>query len=138
MAAGGQLAGLRVLIVEDDFFLAMDEQFALEDAGAQIVGPCADEATGLSAALADVDCAVLDLNLGNGPSFEVAAALRSRGVPFLIVTGYDAGVIPPEFSNVTRLQKPVMMRELVRAVSHLSGREALQGRPLSGKAAPLE
>jgi DNA-binding response OmpR family regulator len=117
MMEEGTLSGARVLIVEDDFFLAMDEQYALEDAGAHVVGPCADEAAGLSAADHALECAVLDLNLGLGPSFAVAAALRAKGVPFLFVTGYDAGIIPPEFMDVMRLQKPITMNELIRAVS---------------------
>lgn len=120
MAAEGALAGMRVLIVEDDFFLASDEQHALEAAGAQVIGPCADEAAAMRAAGHGLDCAVLDLNLGRGPSFELAAALRAEDVPFLFVTGYDAGVIPPEFAEVQCLRKPIVMRDLVQAVSGIT------------------
>jgi DNA-binding response OmpR family regulator len=124
MSIDRKLSGVRVLIVEDDFFLALDEQYALEDAGAHVVGPCADEAAGLSAADQDLECAVLDVNLGHGPSFSVAAALRARDVPFLFVTGYDAKVIPPEYRDVVRLQKPIMMSELIRAVRMTIQRES--------------
>ena len=34
-------------------------------------------------------CAVLDVNLGDGASFELAKSLRMRGIPFVFFTGYD-------------------------------------------------
>ena len=120
----GQLAGVRILIVEDDFFLAIDEQSALEGAGAHVVGPFADEDAGVAAVAAGLDCAVLDLNLGDGPSFAVAVALRAKNIPFLFVTGYNVGAIPPEFRDVNRVQKPVVMRDLVRAVQEIAAKPA--------------
>jgi DNA-binding response OmpR family regulator len=115
-----QLAGCSVLVVEDDYYLATDAQVALSRAGATVLGPSAraDE----SLILLDQhhpDCAVLDINLGRGPSFELAKALRARSVPFLFVTGYDASVIPPEFADVERLEKPVNVARLVRSVGGL-------------------
>lgn len=108
--------GSRILVVEDDFFLALDEQSTLEEARAEVVGPCADEPAGLTAAQCEIDCAVLDLNLGEGPSFKIAALLRERNIPFLFVTGYDPQVIPDQFSGVERLQKPISMISLITAV----------------------
>ena len=35
-------------------------------------------------------------------------------MPFVFVTGYDEGVIPQEFSDVERLQKPVELRRVVK------------------------
>lgn len=114
------LAGMRILIVEDDFFLAWDEQEALEAAGAQVIGPYGDEVGAISAASEGaLDCAVLDLNLGNGPSFKIAAELRAGLVPFVLTTGYDDAAIPDEFRDVERLQKPINKRELVRVVCRL-------------------
>lgn len=102
------LAGARVLVLEDDYYLASDLQDALEAAGAIVIGPFGDEAAARDA-LADAspDCAFIDVNLGRGPSFEVPRALVELAVPFVFVTGYDAGTIPDEFTGVARFEKPV-------------------------------
>ena len=115
------LEGLRVLVIEDDYYIATDEQQALEDAGAVVIGPFAQAADAMAYA-GPVDCAVVDINLGRGPSFEAAAALRGRGLAFVFTTGYDAGAIPREFSDVPRLEKPIRETDLIGAVAHLCGR----------------
>ena len=115
-----ELAGYRVLVVEDDYYLATDAQSALTRAGAIVLGPAAraDESVRLLARHRP-DCAVLDINLGSGPSFDLAGILRERAVPFLFLTGYDASSIPPEFADVQRLEKPVSFLRLVRSVGEL-------------------
>lgn len=120
MTLGISLEGLRVLVVEDDFYLATDEQSALEEAGATVVGPAAKAEDALRLIDAQsVDCAVVDINLGEGPSFAFAAALREREIPFLFTTGYDAAAIPDEFRSVERLEKPIEDADLVAAVNRL-------------------
>ena len=114
------LQGMRILVVEDDFYLATDEQLALENAGATVIGPIATTAEALRLAdPAAVDCALVDINLGGGPSFAVAAALKQRSIPFLFTTGYDAVSIPDEFRLVERLEKPIEDADLVAAVKRL-------------------
>lgn len=118
--SGTDLSGVRILVVEDDYYLAADAETALTSAGANVFGPCGDEASGLElAARQEVDCAVLDVNLGPGPSFRIARAMRERGIPFLFVTGYDRETIPSEFSDVQRLQKPYQEHDLLTAIGRL-------------------
>lgn len=117
---GRALDGWRVLVIEDDYYLATDEQNALQTAGAQVVGPCARASEAML--LVDggrVDCALVDINLGHGPSFEAATVLRARGIPFLFTTGYDATTIPDEFADVARLEKPIGDKELIEAIALL-------------------
>lgn len=66
-------------------------------------------------------CAVVDINLGKGPTFEIPVKLRERGVPFVFLTGYDADVIPLAFADVERLEKPVVASRLVKAIERLCG-----------------
>jgi DNA-binding response OmpR family regulator len=111
------LRGLCVLVVEDDYFLAIELCTALRAAGADIVGPARDVATGLAALAAErIDCGVLDINLRGRMGFQIANELRARGVPTIFTTGYDASMIPPEFADVVRLEKPVDLTALCRAV----------------------
>ena len=115
-----ELGGRRVLVVEDDYYIASDAARALEVAGAVIVGPCANEATACAEISAErPDAALVDINLGDGPSFELAAALEREGVPFVFLTGYDQEAIPEAFADIERLQKPVRFRNVVEAVAKL-------------------
>jgi len=114
------LEGKRVLILEDDFYLATDEKALLEQAGAAVVGPfgSAYRPSELSKA-GQIDAAVVDINMGNGPTFDCAQALADRGVPFLFVTGYDAGIVPSQLSRIGRIEKPIRERDFVAAVAAL-------------------
>lgn len=114
------LAGAKVLVLEDDYYLATDLQEALEGAGATVIGPCAD-APGALRLLVEQrpDCALLDVNLGHGPSYELPRELTRSGVPFAFVTGYDREVIPAEFAQAERLEKPVAPRDVARVAARL-------------------
>ena len=84
-----QLAGLRVLVVEDEMMVSMLIEDMLSDLGCAVVGPASrlDEAMQLASS-ADLDCAVLDVNLGGQPIFPHDDLLRERGRPFAFATGY--------------------------------------------------
>lgn len=114
------LAATSVLVLEDDYYLAKDLQQALEAVGSTVIGPFANEADAARATGERTPgCAFVDVNLGAGPSFEIPRRLRGADVPFLFVTGYDAGTIPPEFADVPRLEKPVGRRRIVEAANSL-------------------
>lgn len=117
------LHGLSILVVEDDYFLAEDARHALESAGARVLGPCGtlDDAQELIGS-SQLDCALLDINLGHGPDFTAAKTLLDRGVPVIFVTGYDCEVIPAELAHVDCLQKPTSPHKIVQAARQLCGR----------------
>ncbi|TKV40910.1 hypothetical protein A0U87_23170 [Sphingobium sp. MP9-4] len=128
---GQDLAALSVLIVEDEYFIAAEMTELLQKAGATVVGPFATAGEGL-AQLNQVmpDCALVDINTGNGPSFELADALVLHGVPFLFLTGYDAGTVPDRFSKIARIEKPADEREVLAELIEL--RPMTIRAPLSG------
>ena len=100
-----RLEGVSVLILEDDYYLATDLQDTLEDAGARVLGPFACVATATDALAADrPDCALLDLNLGNGISLDLPRLLARQAIPFAFVTGYDRAAIPSS-SRRTRARR---------------------------------
>jgi DNA-binding response OmpR family regulator len=115
-----QLAGRSVLVIEDDFYLAEDARHILENAGACVLGPVSNLEDALTLlAQSQPDCALVDINLGAGPSFESASALRLRKVPLIFLTGYDASTIPAEFADAPRLEKPMDARRLLSALAEL-------------------
>lgn len=116
------LAGRRILVVEDNYYLAIDAKQALEAAGARVLGPCgsADEAR---RRIADggLDAAVVDINLGHGATWDVATDLRAHGVPFVVLSGYDRGAAPPDLEAAEWLEKPAGGARLVRALVRALG-----------------
>jgi CheY-like chemotaxis protein len=109
------LAGRRVLILEDRYLIASELTDLVEQLGAVPVGPFASVAPALTAlADAQVEVALLDVNLNGEPVFPVAELLATRGVPFIFLTGYDEATLPAQWRGRPRLAKPVDPR-LLRA-----------------------
>jgi CheY-like chemotaxis protein len=115
------LAGRRVLVVEDEYFLADDITQSLKSSGALIVGPIAyiQDALDIVDANATIDGAVLDINVGSEMVFPLARALRSRNVPFVFTTGYDQSVVESEFRDIELWEKPINTAAMVRALAGL-------------------
>jgi DNA-binding response OmpR family regulator len=112
-----RLSGLRVLVVEDDYFIADEICTTLRRHGAQVLGPSPDVEHGLSMVRNnDIDCAVLDINLHGSLAYSLASELRQRGTPAIFATGYDVSVLPSEFRDIVRLEKPVDLGALLQAV----------------------
>jgi len=77
------LAGKRILVLEDDFYLADDEKALLVEAGAEVVGPFGSASQpGALAAIQRLDGAVVDINLGRGPDFSFATQAARAWRPF--------------------------------------------------------
>ncbi|SKA26913.1 Response regulator receiver domain-containing protein [Consotaella salsifontis] len=123
MTDEASFSGCRILVVEDEYYLAADAARVLREAGAEILGPCSsEEAARMELEEQRPRAAVVDINLGLGPSFAFAETLKDLGIPFVFITGYDREAIPPEFVGIERLEKPVLLSDLVAAVARLLGR----------------
>ena len=117
----GGLARCRVLVVEDEYFLADDMACALRSMGAEVIGPLPtpDAVQALLQSGARIDSAVLDINLHGETVYPVADALTERGVPFVFATGYDQGAVPAVYQAVPRWEKPFDPRDLARSLPGL-------------------
>jgi CheY-like chemotaxis protein len=114
------LSGQRVLVVEDEYFIAEDVAGALRRAGAEVVGPVPSEAAARGAIMrcGTLDLAVLDINLQGATVFALADMLADLGVPFVFATGYLEESIPERFRHVPRWGKPFDVTALVDSLGH--------------------
>ena len=120
------LTGCRILLVEDEYFIADDICRALKDCGAEVVGPASDLSEGLKLAQTrDLACAVLDINLHGESGFRIAEALNGREVPFVYCTGYEPSAVPLTLQGAAHLVKPIKIERLVALVARLCGRSGL-------------
>ena len=119
MLAPRLLEGLKVLVVEDNLLLAEVTKILLEDSGCEVVGPAGWLQRGLELAEQEpLDGAILDINLHGDMSFPIAEVLRTRGVPFVFVTGYeDRSIVPMAYRSAPRLDKPVVDERLIEAMA---------------------
>ena len=107
------LAGLRVLVVEDDMLIAIYIEEALRDLGCVVVGPVGKLDAAMRMADGEVlDAAILDVNIRGGHVYPVADRLRARGIPFALASGYGDWALPEAFRNQPRLTKPFTEQEL--------------------------
>ena len=109
----------RVLVLEDDFYLAHDTAAALRSTGAEVIGPLSsvDEALALLRE-GGFDAAVVDVNLGQGAAFEMIRALHASALPLVVVTGYDDTAFPADLADVIRERKPAAPAAIVRALAN--------------------
>jgi DNA-binding response OmpR family regulator len=108
------LAGVTVLLVEDDAIIALDLETGLRELGCTVIGPAATVNEALTL-LRDhrPRVALLDLGLRDGPATPVAAALNAAGVPFVLVTGYNPSDLDaPALRGAPRLVKPFDLEAL--------------------------
>ena len=113
-------SGERVLLVEDEPILAMSVEDMLADLGCRVIGPALS--VGQAEALArqaPLDAALLDINMGDTPSFSVAEILRERRVPFGFVTGYGRCGVPSVLDDAPVLQKPYTQASLAALLQRL-------------------
>lgn len=104
----------RILVVEDEYFIAEELREALHRLGAEVVGPVPTGEAALALLKSEpIDAAVLDINLRGEMSFAVADALEERRIPFVFATGYDRVVVPERHREVSLWSKPFDAERLV-------------------------
>lgn len=109
----------RILVVEDDQFLALHMQDILRSLGFEVLGPAPSLESGLRLArTGNLDAAVLDVRLDHGQRvFPVARMLQQRSIPFSFMTGYA----DPELEGFKApvIKKPVETGSVAAVIERL-------------------
>jgi DNA-binding NtrC family response regulator len=118
------LKGRRILVAEDDWFIADAMAGLLETQGAAVFGPAATVAEG--AQLAQwwpIEIAVMDLNLQGQRADDLIVELADKDITVVVVTGYDIKEAAADKAFAI-LQKPVtsatLLDTLYRAATSLA------------------
>ncbi|HET6328149.1 MAG TPA: response regulator [Planctomycetaceae bacterium] len=116
--ASSPLRDRRILVVEDEYLIAMSLQDALENAGSVVVGPVpsVDKAIQKIESEPDIDAAVVDVNLGGLLAYPVADMLIARKIPFVFTSGYDDNVLRERYSQVKNCPKPYLFQAMEEAL----------------------
>ncbi|MGB3456620.1 MAG: hypothetical protein WBG08_03930 [Litorimonas sp.] len=114
----------RVMILEDDPFIALDMEDVMEEAGYEIAGPFASVPEALKEIKNDdapaPDCALLDFYVTGGTTEFIAKELEREGIPYMFLTGNASDVrdAMAEYDPLIR-SKPVETARIVKDVETL-------------------
>ena len=112
-----RMAGMRILVLEDEPIIAMALEDAIAEADAfPLVAGSIEEAERIISQQ-QVDIAVLDVNIHGRQSYCIAVDLGRRGIPFVFASGYGNTVHPPQFSGVPTVGKPYQIASIAEALA---------------------
>jgi CheY-like chemotaxis protein len=118
VASLAALKGLHVLVVEDNGLLCCVLEESLHEAGCEVVGPFARLTEALDAVPdAQIDIAVLDLNIRGELVSPLAEELSQRGVPFVLTSGYQGRDIPRSLQGARQLRKPYTTEDVLEQLA---------------------
>jgi DNA-binding NtrC family response regulator len=112
------LAGAKVLVVEDEFFIASDLVSALRTAGAQPVGPAGslEQAQALLEG-EEIDAAIFDVNLHGAFTYPLISVLSNEGLPCVILSGYAPETLPETLRHLPSLEKPIAYERVIQSLA---------------------
>ncbi|MCX9148883.1 response regulator [Erythrobacter sp. WG] len=112
---------LRILVAEDEFVTAFDLCDTFEEAGYEVEGPHAGISSAMLACQKErPDCALIDIELADGLTYELAQKLIEDKVPVILHSDMaDAVEIAARFPGATMLAKPCPPAQLLQTVSRV-------------------
>lgn len=111
----------RILIVEDEFLVALLIEETVRNLGHEVVGPVGDLPSALRLAESEaLSAAILDVHLQHGERiYPVVKILRRRGIPLVLTTAYRDTEIDPDCAGEMLLRKPFDQVELEQVIARL-------------------
>jgi DNA-binding response OmpR family regulator len=111
----------RLLVIEDELFVALHIDDLLNDEGFEVVGPVGDLDEAKKLARSEtLDGALLDVNIVGGRVDDVADILTHRHIPFVFVSSCERESLPANHREAAAVQKPFKDADLMRAVRRLT------------------
>jgi DNA-binding response OmpR family regulator len=111
---------VRILVVEDNYLIALRTAAILQDAGYAVVGPeLSLDAARRALAQQRIDLALLDVNLDGEMVFPLSTILDTRGIPYIFITSYSEAAIPAEYRDRPLMQKPFVPELLLAQIQKL-------------------
>jgi two-component sensor histidine kinase len=109
---------IRILVVEDSFMITRALELAFDSFGWTMVGPASRIPKALALVKSEsFDAALLDVNLDGEMSWDIAAALKARGIPFVFSTGYEITALLPDYLRGSKyVKKPFQLDELEKMI----------------------
>ncbi|TCL66338.1 response regulator [Rhizobium sp. BK251] len=112
-----EFANKRILIVEDEYFLADETRRKLQQLGAKVVGPTGGVQHALDLIEEEfIDAAILDVHLDGELVFPVAERLEELRIPYVFATGYDPTIVPLSFAGFVLCEKPIELENIAKAL----------------------
>jgi DNA-binding response OmpR family regulator len=120
------LAGMRILVLEDEVLIAMDvEQLCRDSGAANVVVARSLAEIDLDRAASEFDAAIVDVMLDGTSTLAFARHIQERNVPFVFASGYtDLDEIFSAFPGVSVVGKPYSGSDLVEAVAAAARRRS--------------
>ena len=117
--ASSPLRDRRILVVEDEYLIAMTLSEHLEEVGWIVIGPVSSVEKAIKAIESNqqIDAAVVDVNLGGAMAFPVADALLARNIPFIFTSGYEGDALRERYPQIKNCLKPYLFPEMERALA---------------------
>ncbi len=115
----------RILIVEDEFFIATEIEHVVLDMGHEPVAIAMDQRSALAHA-SDIDIALVDLNLRDGPTGSTIGKIlaQTHGVTVVFMTANPSQLGPGVPGTVGVLPKPATDRDLRDVVAFAVAKHA--------------
>jgi DNA-binding response OmpR family regulator len=118
LTVAGSLEGLRVLVLEDEYLIAMDVEQICLDHGAADVIIRGDLDRVPAPSTSEFDAAVLDIMLQGRSTLDFARRLQEAAIPFVFASGYSHNdEILAAFPEIRLVGKPYAGRDLVDALA---------------------
>jgi DNA-binding LytR/AlgR family response regulator len=107
---------MRILILEDDPLIALDLQLLLEGIGHHVIEICENLSAARRHLAGGFDFALLDIDLPDGKSFDVASRLDEKRIPFAFVSGSAKADLPANLRHARFIPKPYQHAAIISSL----------------------
>lgn len=116
-----KVENVRLLIIEDEYFIMSDLHRILEGGGNVCVSYNKIEEDIYKLDYSSVEVVIIDTNLRADLSCSIANMLKEKKISFMFSAGCNETTIVGEHSDAPRLTKPYREKELIDAIAQLVG-----------------